>query len=112
MTKIHESQKTAAFAEIERQIRSNPVFLYMKGSPDFPQCGFSAQVVQILKDVGVQLGPSSYCNVLEHPPIRAALPEYANWPTFPQLYIKGELVGGCDIVTEMYRSNELQELLA
>lgn len=111
MRTISESEKTTAFATIDRQIKSHPIFLYMKGSPDFPQCGFSAKVVQILKSVGVESKDLNYCNVLEHPDIRATLPEYAHWPTFPQLYINGELVGGCDIVTEMYQNNELQELL-
>ncbi len=80
----------------------------MKGTPDFPQCGFSAQVVQILKKCNVEF---SYNNILENPHIRATLPEYAKWPTFPQLYVQGELIGGCDIVSEMYQSGELQQIL-
>ena len=93
---------------IEQQIKENPVILYMKGTPQFPQCGFSAQTVQALMTVGE---PFAYVNVLEAPEIRANLPKYANWPTFPQLWVGGELVGGCDIVCEMYESGELQKLI-
>ena len=93
---------------IEEQITGNPVILYMKGSPQFPQCGFSAQVVEALTAVGK---PFAYVNILESPEIRAGLKEYANWPTYPQLWIKGELVGGCDIVMEMHNSGELREMV-
>ena len=86
----------------------NPIILYMKGSPDMPQCGFSAQTVQALKACGK---PFAYIDVLENPDIRATLPQFANWPTFPQLYINGELVGGCDIVLELYQSGELQQMI-
>lgn len=93
---------------IEQQIRDNPVIFYMKGTPQFPQCGFSAQAVQAIMAVGE---PFAYVNILEAPEIRANLPKYANWPTFPQLWVKGELVGGCDIVMELSRSGELAKIL-
>lgn len=97
------------FAEIQTQIDSAPVMLFMKGTPMFPQCGFSARVVQILKHAGV---PFKTVNVLEDPEIRDGIKQFSNWPTIPQLYVKGEFVGGCDIITEMYQSGELQTLLA
>lgn len=93
---------------IEQQIRDNPVILYMKGTPQFPQCGFSARTVQAVMAVGE---PFAYVNILEAPEIRANLPKYANWPTFPQLWVNGELVGGCDIVTELSASGELTNIL-
>ena len=96
--------------KIEQQIRSKPIFLYMKGTPDFPQCGFSMRTVQALRAAGAK--DFGFCNVLEEPEIRAGLKTYSNWPTFPQLYIKGELVGGCDIALEMYRNGELRKLLS
>lgn len=95
--------------QIKQQIAENPVLLYMKGSPEQPQCGFSARVVQALKSCEVTFAS---VDVLTNPDIRRELPGYANWPTFPQLYINGELIGGCDIVLEMYASGELQSLLA
>eukprot|EP01012_Entosiphon_sulcatum_P004027 TRINITY_DN11475_c0_g2_i1.p2 TRINITY_DN11475_c0_g2~~TRINITY_DN11475_c0_g2_i1.p2 ORF type:complete len:114 (-),score=34.67 TRINITY_DN11475_c0_g2_i1:22-363(-) len=94
---------------IEQDIKHNDVVLYMKGTPVFPQCGFSAAVVGVLSHVGV---PFKGVNILEDPGLRQGLKEYSSWPTFPQLYVKGELVGGCDIVREMYESGELQQLLA
>jgi monothiol glutaredoxin len=94
---------------IEQQLKSNPVILYMKGTPDFPQCGFSGQTVNALKAVGI---PFAYVNIFEDPEIREGLKVYSNWPTFPQLYVRGELVGGCDIVVDMFHSGELQKLLA
>ena len=93
---------------IEEQLKSHDVLLYMKGTPDFPQCGFSGQTVAALKAIGK---PFAYVNIFEDPEIREGLKAYSNWPTFPQLYVKGELVGGCDIVVEMYHSGELHELL-
>lgn len=93
---------------IREQIASTPVIIYMKGTPDAPQCGFSAKAVEALKAEGKPFG---YINVLEDPTIRAELPKIANWPTFPQLWVKGELIGGCDIVLEMAESGELHELL-
>lgn len=93
---------------IEEQLKGHEVLLYMKGTPDFPQCGFSGQTVAALKAVGK---PFAYVNILEDPEIREGLKAYSNWPTFPQLYVKGELVGGCDIIVEMYHSGELAGLL-
>jgi monothiol glutaredoxin len=98
-----------AFTRIQAQIDAAPVVLFMKGNPMFPQCGFSARVVQILKHSGVQF---SSVNVLEDPEIREGIKEFSDWPTIPQLYVKGEFVGGCDIVTEMFQAGELQALLA
>jgi monothiol glutaredoxin len=97
------------FAEIQAKIDSAPVMLFMKGNPMFPQCGFSARVVQILKHSGVAF---SSVNVLEDPEIREGIKAFSDWPTIPQLYVKGEFIGGCDIVTEMFQSGELQTLLA
>lgn len=94
---------------IEQQLKSNPIILYMKGTPDFPQCGFSGQTVNALKQIGK---PFAYVNIFEDPEIREGLKVYSNWPTFPQLYVRGELIGGCDIVVDMFHSGELQKLLA
>jgi monothiol glutaredoxin len=94
---------------IKKQVTEHPVVLYMKGTPDFPQCGFSANVVNILKACGVQ--DIFTVDVLSNPEIRQGIKEYANWPTIPQLYVNGEFVGGSDILTEMYQSGELQKLL-
>lgn len=93
---------------IKEQIEGNPVILYMKGSPQFPQCGFSARAVEVMTSIGK---PFAYVNILEAPEIRAALPQYGNWPTFPQLWVKGELVGGSDILLEMHRSGELAPMI-
>ncbi len=87
----------------------NPVVLYMKGTPDFPQCGFSGQVVQVLAACNAKY---RYINIFEDPEMREALKTYSNWPTYPQLYINGELIGGCDIVLDMYNKGELQTQLA
>ena len=95
-------------ATIEEQIASNPILVYMKGSPNQPQCGFSARTVQALMACGERF---AYVDILANPEIRANLPAYANWPTFPQLWVAGELIGGCDIVTEMHESGELQTLI-
>ena len=94
---------------IEKVISENPVVLFMKGTPQFPQCGFSGQVVQILDYLGA---PVVGVNVLEDAEIRQGVKEYANWPTIPQLYVKGEFVGGCDIVREMFQSGELATILS
>ena len=94
--------------KIKDQIESNAIILYMKGSPQAPQCGFSAQTVQCLMACGERF---AYVDILSNPDIRATLPQYANWPTFPQLFVDGDLVGGCDIVTEMYQSGELEPLI-
>jgi monothiol glutaredoxin len=93
---------------IKEQIQGNPILLYMKGSPDAPECGFSAQTVQCLVACGERF---AYVDILTNPDIRQTLPGFANWPTFPQLYIDGELIGGCDIITEMYQSGELEPLI-
>ncbi len=90
---------------IEQQLNSNPILLYMKGTPDFPQCGFSAQTVAALKHVDADF---AYINIFEDQDVREGLKVYSNWPTFPQLYINGELMGGCDIVLEMYKNGELK----
>ena len=94
---------------IKEQVSKNRVVLYMKGSPDFPQCGFSANVVGILRACGVQDFYS--VNVLENPEIRQGIKDFANWPTIPQLYVNGEFVGGSDILTEMHQNGELRKLL-
>jgi monothiol glutaredoxin len=96
------------FVEIQNHIDGSEVLLFMKGTPLFPQCGFSARVVQILKHAGV---PFASVNVLEDPEVREGIKEFSNWPTIPQLYVKGEFIGGCDIITEMYQSGELTALL-
>jgi monothiol glutaredoxin len=93
---------------IQADITENPVMLYMKGNAMFPQCGFSARVVQILTHVGV---PFQTANVLEDAELREGIKQFSSWPTVPQLYVKGEFVGGCDIVTEMFQSGELATLL-
>ena len=94
--------------EIKEQISSNPILLYMKGSPDSPQCGFSSKATQLLISCGK---PFSFVDILSNPEIRETLPIVSNWPTFPQLYVKGELIGGSDIMFEMYQSGEMQELI-
>jgi len=94
---------------IKKQVDSNRVVLYMKGTPDFPQCGFSANSVQILRACGAN--EIFTVNVLENPEIRQGIKEYANWPTVPQLYVDGEFVGGSDIMTEMFKNGELKKLL-
>jgi monothiol glutaredoxin len=95
--------------KIKDQLENNPVILYMKGTPDFPQCGFSAQTVQVLEACNAQYAT---VNILEDPELREGLKSYSNWPTYPQLYVAGELVGGCDIVTDLYQKGELQSMLA
>jgi len=94
---------------IKEDLAANPVVVYMKGTPVFPQCGFSAAVVQILSELGVKF---KGVDVLSDPEIRQGIKEFSNWPTLPQLYVKGEFVGGCDIVREMFASGELRNLLA
>jgi monothiol glutaredoxin len=94
---------------IKSDIASNDVVLYMKGTPVFPQCGFSSTVVQVLTHLGVKF---KGIDVLTDPSIREGIKQFSNWPTIPQLYVKGEFLGGCDIVREMYQSGELQELLS
>ena len=94
--------------KIKKQIAEHPVLLYMKGSPKIPQCGFSSRAVQCIDACGVEF---AYVDILANPDIRQTLPQYANWPTFPQLYIKGELIGGSDIIAEMYEQGELEPML-
>ncbi len=96
-------------ARIKDQLANNKVILYMKGTPDFPQCGFSAQTVQALNACNAKYG---HVNIFEDPELREALKSYSNWPTYPQLYVAGELVGGCDIVMGLYNSGELAKILA
>lgn len=94
---------------IRQTVTSSPVVLFMKGTPTFPQCGFSAKAIQILKACGVE-APATF-NVLEDPEVRQGIKEFANWPTIPQLYVNGEFIGGSDIMYEMYQSGELQQVL-
>ena len=94
--------------KIKSQIEQNPIILYMKGSPKLPSCGFSSQASQALMQCGQ---PFAYVDILQNPDIRAELPAYANWPTFPQLWVEGELIGGCDIILEMFQKGELQSLI-
>lgn len=96
------------FDEIKAKVDANPVMLFMKGTPQFPQCGFSSAVVQILDFLGVEYGSA---NVLESDDLRQGVKEYSDWPTIPQLYVNGEFVGGCDIVREMFESGELRGFL-
>jgi monothiol glutaredoxin len=107
-TPIAREAKMDALERIKQQVTDNPVMLYMKGSPDFPQCGFSARTVGALKSCGVPFG---YINIYEDEEVYRALPKFANWPTFPQLYVKGELIGGCDITLDLFQSGELQKML-
>ena len=93
---------------IKEQIAEHSILLYMKGTPQFPQCGFSARAVEVLSQYNK---PFAYVNILEHPDIRAQLPQYAQWPTFPQLWIQGELIGGSDIILEMAHSGELEPMV-
>jgi monothiol glutaredoxin len=95
------------FQRIQDEVTANKVMLYMKGTAMFPQCGFSARVVQILSHMGV---PFKTANVLEDPELREGIKQFSQWPTIPQLYVDGEFVGGCDIVTEMFQSGELEQL--
>lgn len=93
---------------IKQQLASAPVVLFMKGTPDFPQCGFSAQTASALRQLGARF---NHVNIFDDPELRDALKQYSNWPTYPQLYVQGELVGGCDIALQMYRSGELKTVL-
>ena len=93
---------------IGQVVKSQPVVIFMKGTPQMPQCGFSARAVQALQACGADI---AYVNVLEEPEVRQSLPQYSNWPTFPQVFINGELVGGCDITLELYQSGELEKMV-
>ncbi|WP_415878804.1 Grx4 family monothiol glutaredoxin [Methylomonas sp. TEB] len=99
----------SAIDRIQAQLASHPVVLYMKGTPDFPQCGFSSRVVQVLQACNADY---AHINIVEDPEVREALKEYSHWPTYPQLYINGELIGGCDIVIDLFNKGELNNLLA
>jgi monothiol glutaredoxin len=94
---------------IKSQLSSTPIVLFMKGTPDFPQCGFSAAAVRALNAAGAQF---NHVNIFEDPELREALKQYSNWPTYPQLYVNGELIGGSDIIIEMYKNGELQKLVS
>ena len=96
---------------IDQLVKSSEVLLFMKGNANFPQCGFSGRAIQILKACGVDAKAVTTVNVLEDPAIRAGIKDYSNWPTIPQLYVKGEFIGSSDIMTEMYESGELQQVL-
>ena len=102
------STESAVEDTIKEQIANNTILLYMKGNPEQPMCGFSAQVTQALMACGKRF---AYVDILSNPEIRTTLPKVSNWPTFPQLYIDGELIGGCDIITEMHEKGELQSLV-
>lgn len=97
-----------ATAQIKQIVEDNPVVIFMKGTPDFPQCGFSAQASQALKECGV---PFAHVNIYENEEIYRALPSFSNWPTFPQVFINGELIGGCDITLDLYQSGELNKMV-
>lgn len=98
----------SALERIDQAVKSNPIIIFMKGTPQMPQCGFSSRAAQALMACGE---PFAYVNVLQDPEIFQDLPQYANWPTFPQVYINGELIGGCDITLEMYQNGELQKMV-
>ncbi|HEX6959969.1 MAG TPA: Grx4 family monothiol glutaredoxin [Ferrovibrio sp.] len=102
------SEKEQTFERIREELSGSDIVLFMKGTPVFPQCGFSATVVQVLSHLGLKF---KGVDILADPALRTHLKEFSDWPTFPQLYVKGEFVGGCDIVREMYQSGELQDLL-
>lgn len=93
---------------IKHTVHEHPIVLFMKGTPQFPMCGFSSRTAQVLKQAGAQFAS---VNVLEDPEVRANLPRYSNWPTFPQLFINGELIGGCDIALELHESGELERMV-
>lgn len=105
---MYTAEEQKVIDRIEKQINDNDIILYMKGSPNLPQCGFSAHAATAIRSCGK---PFAFVNILENPDIRALLPKYADWPTFPQLWVKGELIGGCDIVMEMDESGELKEVI-
>jgi monothiol glutaredoxin len=96
---------------IDQLVKGNEVLLFMKGTASFPQCGFSGRAIQILKACGVEPRSLKTVNVLEDPEIRSGIKDYSNWPTIPQLYVKGEFIGGSDIMMEMYENGELQQVL-
>jgi monothiol glutaredoxin len=93
---------------IKSSVQDNPIVIFMKGTPDFPQCGFSMRTVETIKACNVEF---TYVDILAEPKVKGSLPKFSNWPTFPQVFVKGEFVGGCDITLEMFQKGELQELL-
>lgn len=103
-----EAPVSSALDRIREQVAGNPVMLYMKGTPQMPQCGFSSRTAQALMECGEEF---AYCNVLMDPEVFQDLPKFADWPTFPQLYINGELVGGCDITLELHQKGELKQMV-
>jgi monothiol glutaredoxin len=105
---MYTPEEQQVISKIEKQINENSIILYMKGSPDMPQCGFSAHTATAIRACGK---PFAFVDILQNPDIRAMLPKFADWPTFPQLWVNGELVGGCDIIMEMKDSGELQETI-
>jgi monothiol glutaredoxin len=105
---MEQMNDNPVYTRIRREIEDNPVVVFMKGTPMFPQCGFSAAVVQVLSNLGVKF---QGIDVLTDPSLREGIKQFSNWPTIPQVYVQGEFVGGCDIVREMYSSGELQQLL-
>ncbi len=100
---------SATLERIRKTIADHPIVIFMKGSPDFPQCGFSMRASQALRDCGAEF---THVDVLADPEIRATLPQVSNWPTFPQVFINGELIGGCDITLELHQSGELQKMVS
>ena len=102
------NKQVSAIDRIKQQVTENPVIIYMKGSPDMPMCGFSSKAVEALKQCGHEF---SYVNIILDQEIMQELPNFANWPTFPQLYIKGELIGGCDITLDLFNSGELKKMI-
>lgn len=102
----------AILERIRTEVEGHPIVLFMKGTPQFPMCGFSSRTVQALKAAGADPARLHTINVLEEPEVRANLPRYSNWPTFPQLFIHGELIGGCDITMELYESGELARMIS
>lgn len=102
----------AILERIQAEVEGHPIVLFMKGTPQFPMCGFSSRTVQALRAAGADPAKLHTVNVLEEPEVRANLPRYSNWPTFPQLFIHGELIGGCDITMELYESGELARMVA
>lgn len=109
MSDNNQNAELSTADKIKSQIDSNKIIIYMKGSPEAPQCGFSAQTAQALMSCGKEF---SYVDILQNPDIRSELPKIANWPTFPQLWVNQELIGGCDIVMEMHQNGELAELIS
>ena len=105
---MYTAEEQVVVDEIKKQISENDIILYMKGTPNMPQCGFSAHASSAVRGCGK---PFAFVNILENPDIRAVLPKYAEWPTFPQLWVKGELIGGCDIIMEMNETGELKEII-